>query len=238
MKFFIEKIFDGENDDLVHSQFQKFSRGEFKDRAMVTAKVGKKVRINTSHEYANELVRILAKKLGDKTTSVKGVIITTMKLEDELDYDERKLAIGIRKYIFDREMTGSKILEICEKYPNAFIGFSFSVDDSELKIKPKAPKSGKPSSKGDKPKVDFCKLKTSDNDIVNSLIFDDEARGFKQIEISHDFIIDEIVVSDELKQEAGEDYKKIKEMALRKGKIVRKIVVDERESRKEKEFAA
>jgi len=240
MEFFINKIFNGEVDELVHLQFQKFSRGEFKYKAMVVGKAQAKgvYRVSTTAEYANELVRYFAEKLGENSSHVSGVILTTRKLDDELDFDDRKLAVGIRKYIFDREMTGTQILELVDKYTNCFFGFSFKVGDDELKIKPKAPKSGKPNSKGDGPKVDFCKLRTKDTEIVRKLIFDDEARNFKSVEISHDFIIDEIVVSDELKAEAGEDYKMIKEMAKRKGKIVRKIVVDGREVVKEKGFAA
>ena len=38
MEFFIKKMFKGEEDNLVHIQFQKFSRGEFKNKAMVNAK--------------------------------------------------------------------------------------------------------------------------------------------------------------------------------------------------------
>jgi hypothetical protein len=62
--------------------------------------------------------------------------------------------------------------------------------------------------------------------------------SFKKVEISHDFLIDEIVVSDELKSEADGDFAKIKEMALRKGTLVRKVSVDEgSEEVKEKGFA-
>lgn len=241
MDFFIKKIFDGNVDDLVHSQFQKFSRGDFKNKAMVVAKAQAKgiYRISTTAEYGSELVRYFAEKLGEEIAHVNGVIVTTKKLEDELDFDDKKLAIGVRKYIFDRDMSGSQILELCEKYHTCFIAFSFKVGDSELKVKPKSPKSAKPSSKGDKSiKVDFCKVRTSDKELVKKLVFDDEIREFKEVVVNHDFVIDEIVVSDELKAEAGDDYKKIKEMAKRKGKIVRKLNVDGREVVKETEFEA
>ena len=61
-----------------------------------------------------------------------------------------------------------------------FIGTSdntnllFKTNNSELKIKGKAPKSGKPGKKGDDeaPKADFCSLKTSDREIMKDLFFD------------------------------------------------------------------
>jgi hypothetical protein len=170
---------------------------------------------------------------------VKGVVVSTRDLTGELDFQDKKQFMGVKQYIIDKEMSGNEILELCDKVPSAFIGLSFSVGDSELKIKPKAPKSAKPSSKGDSvPKVDFCKLKTTDKSIVDGLIFDEEAKNFKQIEIRHNFIIEEIVISDELKREAGDDFALIKEKALRKGKIVRKLNIDGKDIVKEKEFEA
>ena len=242
MEFFIKKIFDENVDELVHQQFSKFSRGEFKYKAMVVAKAmrGGKFSINTTPEYGNELVKCLAEKLGDSITSVKGVVVSTRDLTGELDFQDKKQFMGVKQYILDREMSGVEILELCEKVPSSFVGLSFKVGDTELKIKPKAPKSAKPSSKGDAgPKVDFCRLKTTDKSLVEGLIFDSEIKGFKKIEISHDFIIEEIVISDELKSEAKGDFALIKEKALRKGRIVRRVKVDEGEEVvKEVEFSA
>ena len=241
MDFFIKKIFEGRNDDLAHLQFQKFSRGEFKDRAMISAKAQAKgvYKINTTAEYGNELVRYFAEKLGDNNSKVTGVIVSTRDLKGEIDYKNKKQFMGVKQYVIDKEMNGKEILELCDKLQQSFIGLSFNIGDDELKIKPKAPKSAKPASKGENGiKVDFCKIKTSDKELVYSLIFDQEARGFKEVEISHDFFIDEMVISDELKKKADGDYKKIKEMALRKGKIIRKLVINGNEVKKEKEFEA
>ena len=176
MDFFIKKIFDGksENDELVHLQFQKFSGGNFKDRAIVIAKHNSnKFSVSTTAEYANELVRILAEKLGDNKSYVTGVIVSTRNLNGELDYQSKKQFIGVNQYIINKEMSGNEILELCNKLPISFIGLSFNVYNSELKIKPKTPKFAKPSSKGEeKLKVDFCKLKTLDKEIIDNLIFD------------------------------------------------------------------
>ena len=61
---FIKKIFDGKIDDSVHLQFQKFSRGEFRDRAIVKVKKsGSKYTISTTAEFGNEFVRMLAENL-------------------------------------------------------------------------------------------------------------------------------------------------------------------------------
>jgi hypothetical protein len=196
---------------------------------------GNKYRINTTPEYSNELVRYLAEKLGEESTRVTGIIVSTRDLTEELEFQNKKQFMGVKQYILDRDITGTELLELCDKFPASFLGLSFNVGDTELKIKAKAPKSSKPSSKGgEKPKVDFCKIKTKDKELVNKLFFD--IPEFKQAEISYDFLIREIVITDELKEAAEGDYAKIKEMAKRKGRIIRNLIVDGEERVVEKEF--
>ena len=235
MDFFIKKIFDGKSDELVHSQFQKYSRGEFKDKAIIKIKSSKgKYSISTTAEYAKELVMSLAKKLGEKKTNVTGALISALDLEG-FEYKEKKLAIGVRKYIIDSEMTGNQILDLCNKLDKAFFALSFKTDDSDLKIKPKSPKSAKRSSSKKEIKINFCKLKTSDENIVKNLIFDYEG-DFKEAIVNHTFIINDIVISDELKNE--KDFAKVRESAIRKGKIIRELSIDGETSTKEVEFEA
>jgi len=219
MNGFVKKIFDGKIDDLVHLQFEKFGRGEYKDRAMVLAKrVGNRVNINTTAEYGNEFVRTMGDKLGNGKTKVSGVVISTRDLTGKLKFDDKKQFMGVKKYIISDEMTGKEILELCDEFPRAFLGLSFKVGEDELKIKPKAPKSGKPSTKGgNKLKVDFCKLKTSDEKIIRAVLFDVD--NFKNVEIKHTFLIKDIILP-----EGVEDPNKMREMAKRKGKIIFPII--------------
>ena len=167
---FIKKIFDKKIDSLVHAQFQKFSKGEFRDRALVKVKhVGNKYTIYTTAEFGNEFVRCIAKKLGENRVSVTGAVISTSDLTEDLEFKEKKQFQGVKKYIIENEMSGNEIIGLLEKFPKAFFAFSFESEDSKLKIKPKAPKSGKPKSKkGKKSKPNFCKLITTDEDIGKS----------------------------------------------------------------------
>jgi len=240
MDFFIKKIFDRTLDRFTHLQFQKFSRGEFFDRAMIRIKKSKdKFTIVTTSEYAKEWVINFAEKLGDKRSLVTGALIAALSLEG-FDYKEKKSAIGVNKYLIEKEMSGTEILELCSKIDKAFFGLSFKVGDDELKIQVKSPKSAKGSSgkvkEGEKAKIDFCKIKTNDDSLVKNLVFDSEVDDFKQVEIKHDFVVEDIIISDELKKEYGNDFAKIREMAKRKGKIIRKINVDGRELKKEIDF--
>ena len=60
---FIKNIFDKKIDNSTHAQFQKFSKGEFRDRALIKVKhVGKKYTIYTTAKFANEFVMSITKK--------------------------------------------------------------------------------------------------------------------------------------------------------------------------------
>lgn len=230
---FIKKIFDKKTDELVHLQFQKFSRGEFKNKAIIKAKNSAgKYTISTTYEFANELIKELAEQL-DSKTKVTGVIVSTNDLKGQLDFKGIKQFMGVKQYQINKEMSGKEIIELLNKFPKAFFGLSFKTHDSELKIKPKAPKSAKPNNKSDeKPNPDFCKLITTNKLLAESFIFE----PFKQALITHTFIIKEIIIPNELKNE--KDFSVIREKSLRKGILIREGEIDGNSFKKEIEFEA
>lgn len=235
---FIKEIFDGRSGELIHNQFQKFSKGTFQNKAMINAKKrAGKYSINTTPEFANEMVRSTAKELESQEARVTGCIVSTFDISDSVPHKEVKSFQGVKRYILDENMTGDKIIELLDQLPKNFFALSFSTPDGKhtLKIKPKAPKSAKPSSKGEsKPKVDFCKLKTTEPETAKEYIF--EKPDFKDAEISHTFVIEEIEVPQEAKDSG--DYKRMREEAIRKGKVIREGTIDGEQIKKEKEFAA
>ena len=235
---FIKKIVDKKVDSLTHMQFQKFSRGSFTNRALFKAKNSAGMyTISTSAEFANELVRIVADKLGEEKTDISGVIVSTNDLSGELDFKDKKQFQGVKKYVIENQMSGKEIISLLNKFPKAFFGLSFSAakDETKLKIKPKAPKSGKPGSKGEEtPKIDFCKIITKDKKLAEAFVF--EKPDFKSAEIIHDFLINEIVVPSELKD--SQDFARVREEARKKGKIIRKGEIDGQKIREEIDFEA
>ncbi len=232
---FIKKIVDKNIDESVHLQFQKFSRGEFPNKAIIEAKNSNgKYTIKTSAEFANELVRIMAEKLGGEKTNITGAVVSTNDLTGVLDFKDKKQFQGVKKYLIDKEMRGDEIISLLDKFPKTFFALSFNVGNDVLKIKPKAPKSGKPGKGNEEVRADFCSLKTTDKNIVKSFIF--EKSDFKTAEVNHKLIIEEIVIPEELKQE--KDFAVVREKSLRKGKIMRKAVIDGEEMKSETEFEA
>ena len=60
-----------------------------------------------------------------------------------------------------------------------------------------------------------------------------EQPDFKTAEITHKFLIDDII-----KPEGETDYARIRELAKRKGKIIREAVIDDKKVTREVEFEA
>ncbi|MFW5846755.1 MAG: hypothetical protein ACOCUU_01210 [Nanoarchaeota archaeon] len=236
---FIKKIFNGksgEQDEAIHLQFQKFSKGEFKSKAVIFAKfVAGKWKINTTPEFANELVRDVAKKLPEnEKIEVTGAIVYTGDLPEKIPYKDKKQFQGVKRYILDTELTKKEILEILNELPKAFFGLSFKTPDekTQLKIKPKAPKSGKPGKGKDKPKADFCKLITQDKDFAEDFIF--ENPEFKEASLEHTFIIDKLEIPEEIKKSGN--FKIMRESAIRVGKIIRSGEIDGKKINSEKDM--
>ena len=236
MKNAIAKIFSGQNDEEVHGDFIKFSRGVFENRYLLEGKKQKdKWSIKTSAEFANFFVKKLLEK-SKGNIAVKGIIVTTQNLLDnEIGFkiEDRKNYAGIRQLVISTELDKNNLISLMNKYPRAFYALSFSTGDYELKVKAKPPKSGKPGKKGDEdgPKADFCSLKTSDFEIVKDLFFD--FPNFKEIKIKHTIEIKEIELPKNFKTP-----EEMREKAIRKGIIKRFVDADGKKEVKEIKFAA
>lgn len=230
---FIKKAIDGKSDEITHVQFQKFSKGTFKDRAVLKVKKAKnKYTINTSGEYINGLVEVMAKKLGPNKTKVTGAVISTSDLEGKLDFKEKKQFQGVKRYLIDTEMSGDDIMVIISEFSSAICALSFDVGENKLKIKPKAPKMGVPGKGEELPKTDACKLITTDVALGESFIF--EKKDFKVAEVNHVFLIEEIKIP----ETEEKDFAKLRALAIRSGKIIRTAKIDGEVIEKEYPFSA
>lgn len=232
MENVFKKIFEGKIDGDVHNEFVKFSRGVFNDKYLIEGRRQKdKFAIKTGYEFANYLVRKCLEKINGEV-DVKGVIVTTLNLNSDIKFviSNVKQFAGVKQYVIDCKVNSMDVLGLMDKYPKVFYALSFSTADCELKIKAKAPKSGKPSNKnGGEPKADFCSLKTKDVELVKDLFFD--FPDFKEIKISHTVQIDSVILP-----QNENDPVKLRELAKKKGKIIRDIEIDGRKEKKEREF--
>ena len=229
----IKKIFEKEFDTEVHEALIKFGKGTFDSRFLLEAKNNKgKYSIKTSAEYVNNLLKEILLRTRGKI-KITGVIVSTFQIDEPiLNINSKKQFMGIKQFVINTEIESSELIKIMEKYPRAFFALSFSLGNTELKTKAKAPKSSKPSTKkGEDVKADFCSLKTTEKDIVEELFFD--FPDFKHIKISHTIKIDTIDIP------TGEsDPVKIRDKSIRNGKIIRNINKDEELIKKEASFKA
>ncbi len=232
MKSTIEEIFSGNPGESVHGEFVKFSKGVFPDRYLVESKKQKDGwSIKTGPEYANFLVRKCLEK-AKGPVEVNGVITATFDVSSKANFpiEEVKNALGIKKAVVNASVDPSKVIELMNSFPRAFFALSFSIPGTVLKIKPKAPKSAKPSSGGDKElKIDFCSLKTEDSDIAKSLLFG--VGETKKVVIKHVISIDSIELP-----KGVSDPVQIREKSKRKGKVTRIIDIEGSQTKSEADF--
>src|SRR3989344_839098 len=232
MKNTIRKIFSNETDEEIHLDFIKYSRGVFENRYLLEGKKQKdKWNVKTSAEFANYLVRRCLEKISGKV-KVSGAIICTFSLEGKIEFERVKQFAGVKQHLINSEISSEKILKLMDEFPKAFFALSFSSGDCDLKVKAKAPKSGKPGAKGeDGPKADFCSLKTTDEELVKDLFFD--VGNFKEIKIKHTLEIKDIEIPKNAKTP-----EEMRWLAVRKGIMKRFIDVDGLKKTSEMNFAA
>ena len=233
----IKKIFDGVFDAEVHVNFLKFGRGEYKDKYLLEGKrQAKKWAVKAGAEYANFLVRRCLEKVGG-SVAVKGVIVSTQRLEggkNRIDFVKVSNFQGVRKHVIDTEVEKEKIFEMMDEHPKAFFALSFKGEGFVLKIKAKAPTSGKPGKEKDGgPVADFCSLKTEDGEIVDELFFG--VGDFQEVKVSHTIEVSDIVYPANVEELRPAE---VRELAKRKGVVKRKVVADMIEKNSEAEFVA
>ena len=228
---FIKKIFENKIDNEVHRQFKRFGKGNYENRAVVEMSVSKDLKIKTSFEFTNEFVKFLANTIKDKA-HITGGIITTKDLKG-VEFANVKQFAGVKTYQIDTEISKNDLLFLLDNYLDAVFCLSFSTQYGSLKTKVKSPKSAKPGKDEGMAKADYCTFITSDLDFKKEFAFD-TTENFKKFSANHTFIINELTVSEQYKTDFGA----ARTNAKRKGKIIRKISIDGKQSIKEIDFEA
>ena len=219
---FIKKIFFNDVDEDVHRQFIRFGKGEYNRRALLNLWKTKSVKIKGSFEWTNDFTTFVA-DLGD--VKFNGSIWSKNEIS-ELGAGKKKEG----KWIYEVKDIGS---DDVRKYENEVYCFLLNGDGEgiKLRIKAKLPKPGKGEDKIDDK---FCQMELDEKfyEKAKEEFFWDFPNA-KKISVEHRFIINEIVMP-----QGEKDFAKIREMAKRKGKIVRTGDVDGQKVVKEINFEA
>lgn len=216
MGFFIKEIFEKGSSEKAHQYFVRYGKGSYKRRFLISFNKGKKIKVRASFELANSFVEFVKK---NKDIKFSGKIITKEKIPGEKG----------------RKKSGSFVYEISESSLENFENPYFYLldansEDIVLKIKKKLPKPGKAAKKIDDK---FCMLDLDEKywQALKETFFWDLSDNVKKAKIEHELIISDIIMP-----KGENDPIKMRELAKRKGKIIRRIIIDGEEEMKEKEF--
>ncbi len=201
---FIKKIFEDNVDEQVHRQFTRFSKGTFENKALMKIKKSKdKFTIYTSFDLSSDLVRIFSDLI--KETNISGRLIKKGKKQD-----------------IEENVNSEQLKKLLEE--NDYCLLDIETDDYSLKCKKNLSKPGK--------KLDpkFCSAVLPLEEL-DEFAFDIK-ENFKQAEISHIYIITDIIALKEYEN----DPEKARIFAKRKGKIIRLIKTNGKEIKSEKEL--
>ena len=234
---FIKKIFDSKFDEEVHQELLKYSKGEFNKKYLLEIKKKKEnYQIKSGPEFANYFVK-KGLELAKNNLLIKGIVVSTLDLNIPFS-NEKKQFMGIKQYKVEGNFNPQNILEFMNANQRSFFALSFSFPGFELKIKPKMPKSPKPSPKGENNEENaspnFCSLKTNFKEVIRELLFDIND-NFNEAFFEHSLRIYEIIYPDGFQKMKPEE---IREKSKRKGKLIRKIIIDGKEKISEKDFLA
>jgi hypothetical protein len=224
MIYFIKKIFNDKIDDSVHSQFTRFSRGVFDGKAILNISRNGKIKISSSYELADDLINFMASLT--KHLEVSGIILARENIEGLQGGKKR----GLMSYQIDKEISSEQLDEISKKA--YFMLVDCSAPGIDFKTKKTIPR---PSTKSaDKVNDKFC---TAQIDLkfwpaVKEEFLFNLPEG-KKYRIINKYEINEIIMPQNEK-----DFEKLRLLAKRKGKIIRKVIVDDKEIIQEKGFTA
>lgn len=201
----MKKILDARNDSESHRYFIRFGKGIYNRRFLIAYNKGKSVKIKGSFEWANDFVKFVS---GLEDLIFSGKIMSKEQIPGQKA----------------RKKGGSFLYEVKEirlaHYPGAY---SYLLDAAssgiKLKIKKSLPKPGKDAEKVDD---GFCVMELDLKywDLAKKTFFWD-APDAKKCLIDHSLIIESIDIPDNEK-----DPVKMRENAIRIGRIVRTIEFD------------
>lgn len=229
---FVKKIWEGDVDESAHSQFIRFSKGFFDNKAVISLSRNGKVKLNSTFEYATDLVLFVASLV--EKASVSGIFLSRQNPESLLNEAGLKSEVKKRSNIFQAEVNAELTSEQLTKITSCayFILFDVLADGIELKIKKKLPQPSKSNSGRANDK--FCIL-NADIKFWQSIRaeFAFGLGEFKKARIVHKFDIKDVILP-----QGEKDFEQMRLKAKKKGILTRQITVDGRTMQQEKNFEA
>ena len=227
---FIEQIFTGKVDEKTHQKFIKYGKGKFPGPVLEIKKQKKNIKVKGSYDYSEIFGKLIAEN-ADGNFNVTGKILSKNDLDDELirlgvEIQKKSKKRKLKVYQIKTEIDSGTFKKLYEL--NAYVLLSLApVEKINFKLKSKAapPKpGGGVDDKFCSAVFDISLLDTIMDELCFDAVDDIDVENFKKINISHEYKINEIIIPDGVATPA-----EIRLQAKRKGRIIRKIAVDDEE---------
>jgi len=237
---FIKSIFLGKDlTEDIHKKFIKYGRGEFTGPSIEIKKVGKdEIKVRGSIDYVTLIGKIVTSINLENSFSFSGKIILKVKeMEDLLNEELKKANIEIKKFkkdgFFTYEVNGScngkELYPLYDKFVNEYLLIDLNLMGKQiLKTKKKLPKPGSVDENFFSAILNTLAIQ----DLIREVAFDINNKNFSELKIFHRYVIEELIIPEEYKN----NFKEARIHAKRKGKILRVIDVDGVKEEKEMEM--
>lgn len=214
---YIKDIFEKKDSEHAHSKFIRYSKGEFVGPLMTIKFQKNKVRVNGSFHLVDELLKIVADKLGNQTVAAKGSLVWNQDLESlfnklGVQYEKVTKSRGIFKYVLNNEI---QLKDFVEEFSSYKLLLSFKTPDISYTCKKAFPNPNKEF--GD----DFCKviLPIEMADLIKQEFLFDLEEDVKQVQVRHKLDINDIILPE------VDDFALARKLAKRTGTITRTLII-------------
>jgi hypothetical protein len=226
---FLKNIFIGKADASAHGKFVRYGKGEYERLLFEITKGKNNFKVKSSFDFANDFAGIISENLKD-TANVSGKIIAPYDFKDDISPICEPSAYSKRGKLFTAELSADlspdQFRRLYEKFSPYFLLLNIKSSDFSLKVGKSLPKPGGAI------KPNFCSA-TLPLPLIDEFAWDVK-QEFSNMGIKHILNITEIVISPELRNDPA----KARLEAKRKGKILRILTIDGKETRKETDFIA
>ena len=245
---FITKIVNGQHDESLHRHFVKYGKGEFDGPVISIDNKRKNISMSCTFGYEDLLLGAFATFLQEAEYKVSGVILTHKDETEHLSKFEipsMRYKAPLYKVKVNTQLTKQQIKElITPLIYNDYLFLTIKALDKKVKdnfkCKTTFPKP-KEQEEGTLPKLDFAKTVIQNTEgtiewIVTRAVPEIEAdTKFKKIIVQNKFIINELRLPEDSEKYSATE---LRRLAVRVGKVIRKIAIDGKEIVKEYTFEA
>ncbi|MBD3212197.1 MAG: hypothetical protein GF311_06260 [Candidatus Lokiarchaeota archaeon] len=224
----------------VHRHFYRYSRGEFIGPAIKLRQTSTKFTLKGSLEFEDLVQELVLRSLSTDELEIDGTLISGQDISDKLnEFDinwELKESTGKTKNYkasFEQSIETEKLLDLVEEFRKCcYLLLNFQLEKwvrVDTKSRLPKPSKKKPIDDDVGKRVQFCKGYMNSSDQNNQMIMDEVVFDFKdeipedwsKITLTNNYRINEIAIPRGVK-----DSRKLRILAVRKGKLIRTVDID------------